>query len=84
MKFRTETEVEIKLIDRKAAKAKRNKMESNNILIHSLLENAEKKDSQQSTDNRTKVWKSWASENRSDKRIEESKPEALNKIHEEF
>ena len=81
--------IEIKLSDRKVAKAQRNKMtrtegESNNILIQTLKENAENKNTQRSTNNWIKVWKSWASENRHDKHIEEYEPEVLNKIVEEL
>ena len=50
-----ELKVEIKLIDRKVAKARRNKVadrgETNNILIQSLEENAKDKNTQQSTKN---------------------------------
>ena len=81
--------VEIKLIDRKVAKAQQHKMadrlgESNNVLIQSLKENAKKKNTQQSTNNWLKVWKSWASQKGYDESIEKYEPEALNKILEEF
>ena len=67
--------VEIKLIDRKVAKAQQNKMagssgESDNILIQSLKENL------QSTNNWVKVWKSWASQKGYDESIEKYEPEA--------
>ena len=66
----------------------RNKMvdrgESKIIFIQSLKENAKNKNTEQSTNNWIKVWKSRASENRYDKRIEEYEPEMLNKIIEEF
>ena len=68
----------------KVAKAQRNKMtdrgQSNNILIHSLKENTKKKNTQQNTNNWINFWKSWASENRYEKRIEEYRPETLTKI----
>ena len=59
--------VEIKLIDRKVAKAQQNKMagssgESDNILIQSLKENAVYNNTLQSTNKWVKVWKSWASQ----------------------
>ena len=72
--------VEIKLIDRKVANAQRH----NNILIQSLKENAKNKNTQQSTNNWLKVWKSWASQKGYDESIEKYEPEALNKILEEF
>ena len=60
-------QVEIKLIDKTAAKAQQNKMadrlgESNNVLIQSLKKNAKNKNTQQSTNNLLKVCKSWASQ----------------------
>ncbi|KAL9987244.1 hypothetical protein ACROYT_G001519 [Oculina patagonica] len=58
--------------------------ESNNILIESLKENSKNKNTQQSTNNWLKVWKSWASEKGYDESIEKYEPEALNKILEEF
>ena len=81
--------VEIKLIDRKVAKAQQNKMadrpgECNKVLIESLKENANNKNTQQSTNNWIKVWKSWASQKGYDESIENYEPEALNKIVEEF
>ena len=81
--------VEIKLIDRKVTKAQQHKMadrlgESNNVLIQSLKENAKNKNTQQSTNNWLKVWKSWASQKGYDESIEKYEPEALNKILEEF
>ena len=79
--------VEIKLIDRKVAKAQQNKMagssgESDNILIQSLKGNAVNKNTLQSTNNWVKVWKSWASQKGYDKSIEKYEPEA--KILEQF
>ena len=76
--------VEIKLIDRKVAKAQQNKMaassgESDDILIQSLKENALNKNTVQSTNNWIKVWKSWAAQ----KGYDESR-ETLNKILEQF
>ena len=81
--------VEIKLMDRKVTKAQQHKMadrlgESNNVLIQSLKENAKNKNTQQSTNNWLKVWKSWASQKGYDESIEKYEPEALNKILEEF
>ena len=58
--------------------------ESNNILIQSLKENAKNKNTQQSTNNWIKVWKSWAAHKGSDDRIVKYKPEALSKILETF
>ena len=55
--------VEIKLIDRKVAKAQQTKMagsSGDNILIQSLKGNAVNKNTLQSTNNWVKVWKSWA------------------------
>ena len=79
--------VEIKLIDRKVAKAQQNKMagsseESDNILIQSLKENAVNKNTLQSTNNWVKVWKSWASQKGYDGSIEKYEPGA--KILEQF
>ena len=54
--------------------------ESNNVLIQSLKENAKNKNTQQSTNNWLKVWKSWASQKGYDESIEKYEPEALNKI----
>ena len=73
--------VEIKLIDRKVAKAQQNKMagssgESDNILIQSLKENAVNKNTLQSTNNWVKVCKSWASQKGYDESIEKYEPEA--------
>ena len=73
--------VEIKLIDKTAAKAQQNKMagrlrESNNVLIQSLKENAKNKNTQQSTNTWLKVWKSWASQKGCDESIEKYEPEA--------
>ena len=82
--------VESKLTDRKVAKAQQNKMagssgESDNILIHSLKENAVNKNTLQSTNNWVKVWKSWASQKEYDQSIEKyDELEALNKILEQF
>ena len=81
--------VEIKLIDRKVTKAQQHKMadrlgEINNVLIQSLKENAKNKNTQQSTNNWLKVWKSWGSQKGYDESIEKYEPEALNKILEEF
>ena len=75
--------VEIKLIDRKVAKAQQHKMthslgKSNNVLIQSLKENAKNKNTQQSTNNWLIVWKSWAFQKGYDKSIEKYEPEALN------
>ena len=58
--------------------------ESNNILIQSLKENAKNKNTQQSTNNWVKVWKSWAAQKGYDDSIEKYEPEGLNKILEEF
>ena len=58
--------------------------ESNNILIQSLKENAKNKNTQQSTINWVKVWKSWAAQKGYDDSIEKYEPEGLNKILEEF
>ena len=79
--------VEIKLIDRKVAKAQQNKMagsseESDNILIQNLNENAVNKNTLQSTNNWVKVWKSWASQKGYDESIEKYEPGA--KILERF
>ena len=79
--------VEIKLIDRKVAKAQQNKVagsseESDNILIQNLKENAENKNALQSTNNWVKVWKSWASQKGYDEGIEKYEPGA--KILEQF
>ena len=79
--------VEIKLIDRKVAKAQQNKMagsseESDNILIQNLKENAVNKNTLQSTNNWVKVWKSWASQKGYDESIERYEPGA--KILEQF
>ena len=81
--------VEIKLIDRKVAKAQQNKMaassgESDDILIQSLKENALNKNTVQSTNNWIKVWKSWAAQKGYDESIETYEPETLNKILEQF
>ena len=81
--------VEIKLIDRIVVNAQQNKMvdrlrESNNVLIQSLKKNAKIKNTQQSTNNWLKVWKSWVSQKGYDESIEKYEPEALNKILEEF
>ena len=79
--------VEIKLIDRKVAKAQQNKMagssgESDNILIQSLKENAVNKNTSQSTNNWVTVWKSWAPQKGYDESIEKYEPEA--KLLEQF
>ena len=79
--------VEIKLIDRKVAKAQQNKMagssgESDNILIQSLKEYAVYNNTLQSTNNWLNVWKSWASQKGYDESIEKCEPEA--KILEQF
>ena len=79
--------VEIKLIDRKVAKAQQNKMagssgKSDNILIQSLKANAVNKNTLQSTNNWVTVWKSWASQKGYDESIEKYEPEA--KILEQF
>ena len=72
--------VEIKLIDRKVAKAKKKKKmadspgESDYILIQSLKENAKNKNTRQSTNNWLKVWKSWASQKGYDESIENYEP----------
>ena len=58
--------------------------ESNNILIQSLKENAKNKNTQQSTNNWVKIWKSWAAQKGYDDSIEKYEPEGLNKILEEF
>ena len=58
--------------------------ENNNILIQSLKENAKNKNTQQSTNNWVKVWKSWTAQKGYDDSIEKYEPEALNKILEEF
>jgi len=58
--------------------------ESNNILVQSLKENAKNKNTQQSTNNWVKVWKSWAAQNGYDDSIEKYEPEGVNKILEEF
>ena len=58
--------------------------ESNSILIQSLKENAKNKNTQQSTNNWVKVWKSWAAQKGYGDSIEKYEPEALNKILEEF
>ena len=58
--------------------------ESNNILIQSLKENAKNKNTQQSTNNWVKVWKSWAAQKGYDDSIEKYEPQGLNKILEEF
>ena len=81
--------VEIRLIDRKVANAQQNKMadrlrESNNVLIQSLKENAKNKNTQQSTNNWLKFWKSWASQKGYGESMEKYEPEAMNKILEEF
>ena len=81
--------VEIKLIDKTAAKAQQNKMadrlgEGNNVLIQSLKKNAKNKNIQQSTNNLLKVCKSWASQKGCDESIEKYEAEALNIILEEF
>ena len=81
--------VEIRLIDRKVANTEQHKKadrlrESNNVLIQSLKKNAKNKNTQQSTNNWLKVWKSWASQKGYDESIEKNEPEALNKILEEF
>ena len=55
-----------------------NRGESNNILIQSLKENAKR--TQLSTNNWTKVWKSWASKNCYDKLIKEFATKAVKKI----
>ena len=73
--------VEIKLIDRKVAKAQQNKMagssgESDNILIQSLTESAVSNNTLQSINNWVKVWKSWASQKGYDESIEKYEPEA--------
>ena len=58
--------------------------ESNNVLIQSLKENAKNKNTQQSTNNWLKVWKSWASQKGYGESIEKYEPEALKKILEDF
>ena len=58
--------------------------ESNNILIQSLKKNPKNKNTQQSTNNWVKVWKSWAAQKDYDDSIEKYEPETLNKILEEF
>ena len=58
--------------------------ECNKVLIESLKGNANNKNTQQSTNNWIKVWKSWASQKGYDESIENYEPEALNKILEEF
>ena len=74
--------VEIKLIDKTAAKAQQNKMadrlgESNNVLIQSLKKNAKNKNTPKKiTNNLLKVWKSWASQKGCDESIEKYQPEA--------
>ena len=73
--------VEIKLIDKTAAKAQQNKMadrlgESNNVLIQSLKKNAKNKNTPKKiTNNLLKVWKSWASQKGCDESIEKYQPE---------
>ena len=72
-------------LKRKVAKAQRSETADrgeSNILIHSLKKNA--KNTQQRRNNWIKVWKSWASENRHDKHIEEYEQETPNKIPEEL
>ena len=81
--------LEIKLIDRKVAKAQQNKMagssgDNDDILIQSLKENAMNKNTLQSTNNWVKVWKSWASQKGYDESIEQYEPEVQNKILEQF
>lgn len=49
-----------------------------------MKENAKNKNTQTSTNNWIKVWKSWASENSHDKHIEEYELEVLKKIVEEL
>ena len=48
--------------------------ESNNILFQSLKENAKNKNTQQSTNNWVKVWKSWAAQKGYDDSIEKYEP----------
>ena len=82
---------EIKLIDRKVAKAQQNKMagsseESDNILIQSLKENAVNKNTLQSTNNWVKVWKSWAFQKGYDESIEkyEQGPKSSSSFTQQF
>ena len=58
--------------------------ESNNILIQSLKENAKNKNTQQSTNNWVKIWKSWAAQKGYDDSIEKYEPEGLNKFSRSF
>ena len=58
--------------------------ESNNIFMQSLKENAKDKNTQQSTNNSVKVWKSLAAQKGCDDSIEKYEPEAPNKILEDF
>lgn len=81
--------MKLKLIDGKVVKLQQNKMadrfeENNSILIQNLKDNAKNKNTQQSTKNWLKVWKSWAAQKGYDESIESYEPAALNKILEEF
>ena len=58
--------------------------ESNDVLIEGLKDNAKTKNTQQSTNNWIKVWKTWAAQKGNDDSIESYEPEALNKILETF
>lgn len=81
--------LKLKIIDRQVEKFYHNKMaerfgESNDILIESLKDNSKNKNTQQSSNNWIKVWKTWAAENGHDDSTESYEPEVLNKILEDL